>query len=568
MEYSPAVQEVLDSPDTVDFVVRRTTYTDQIISGDPRIIATQTLMDRYTICYTSEKNFSALVAVLGSSVVSAASLVLGLLDRPALEAANILQVQQQPYLNLTGRGVLFGIVDSGIDYTLPVFRYEDGSSKIRYLYDQTISGQPPQGFFLGTDYTNEQISAALNAPNPYDLVPSRDEAGHGTFLASIGAGRPQGDFIGAVPDADIIAVKVRTARPPYRRFYNVPDSQPFAYESNAIMLGVEYILKRARELGRPAAICLGMGTNSGGHDGYTLFEEYLGNVSGLIGICLCTAAGNESQARHHTQGLIPAQNATQNIDIKVGENAGDILIDIWNGVSDRMEVAVRSPSGELVGPVPPRSGALQQANLVLENSTVSVEYYFPLDATGSQLTLVKIYRATAGIWTILLTGDIILDGTFHAWLPITGFVSPGVEFLSATPYCTLTVPATMMGSITCGAYNSSSSTLYPESSWGPNRLGLNSLELAAPGTNVGGFFPGGYGAMSGTSVATAITSGGCAQMLQWGIVEGNDPALSTYQARAYLIRGCQRSENLKYPNQQWGYGTLDLLQTFQNMREL
>jgi hypothetical protein len=73
--------------------------------------------------------------------------------------------------------------------------------------------------------------------------------------------------------------------------------------------------------------------------------------------------------------------------------------------------------------------------------------------------------------------------------------------------------------------------------------------------------------MSGTSAAAAITAGACALMLQWGIVQGNDTSLSTYQIRAYLIRGCKRNPLMLYPNTQWGYGALDLIQTFNLMRE-
>lgn len=74
--------------------------------------------------------------------------------------------------------------------------------------------------------------------------------------------------------------------------------------------------------------------------------------------------------------------------------------------------------------------------------------------------------------------------------------------------------------------------------------------------------------MSGTSIASAITAGACALMMEWGIVKGNDAALSTYQIRAYLIRGCTQSPTMSYPNTQWGYGTLDLIQTFNLMREI
>ena len=562
------MQEFLYAPTTVDFVVRRSEFFDEFISKNNRVIVTQILAGRYAVCYTSEENFLEMINYLGTSFISAASVVLGPLDRPNLEAAGVIQAQQQPYLSLRGSGVLFGIVDSGIDYTLDVFKYEDGTSKIQAIYDQSIPGNPPEGFYIGTEYTNEQINAALKAEDPYTVVPQKDESGHGTFLASVGAGRAVGDFIGAAPDAEIVAVKIRRARPFYLNRFSVPESQKDAFESTAVMVGVEYILQKARELKRPVVICLGIGTNMGSHDGFSLFEEYLDGVSNLKGTCLCTSAGNESQARHHTQGKINDQGEEQSIDIRVGENAGDIFITIWNNVSDRLAVSVRSPTGEKVGRVPPRAGTSLQTRLILEKSSVLVEYYYPLEGTGGQLTVVKLIDATPGIWTILVYGDIILDGTYHSWLPLTGFVSPTVEFLSATPYYTVTIPSTMAGSINTGAYNAGQNSLYARSSWGPTRLGVIMPDLVSPGVGVGGYYPSGYGVMDGTSVATAITAGACTLMMQWGVVQGNDPAFSTYQIRAYLIRGCTRHESMTYPNNQWGYGELNLMQTFHMMREM
>jgi len=224
--------------------------------------------------------------------------------------------------------------------------------------------------------------------------------------------------------------------------------------------------------------------------------------------------------------------------------------------------------GELIPRVPPRSGLLNETQLLLERSTVRVTYFFPIEGLGGQLTAVKIIDATAGIWTITTHGDIILDGNFHSWLPMTGFVSPTVEFLAANPNYTITVPAGLHGGIVCGAYNYRTDSLYAFSSWGPTRAGELAPDLVAPGVDIVGYFPGGKGIMSGTSVAAAITTGAAALMLQWGIVKGNDPAMSSYQIRAYLIRGCDRDENQTYPNTRWGYGSLNLFRAFELMREL
>lgn len=563
-----SVEQFIYSSDTVDFVLRQNAFVDQLLKNNPSIFTTQLLAGRYIVCYTDTKTFNSLIDQFGSSFISYISLVLGLLDSASLAVTGIMQVHQQPYLNLRGKGVLLGFVDTGIDYTKSAFLYEDGSSRIQFIYDQTVTGPPPESFYVGTEYTNEQINQALQAEDPYQIVPQRDENGHGTFLASVAAGNDPGNLLGAAPESELIVVKLREARPFYRNWFAVPPEQEYAYESTAIMVGVEYIIKKARQLNRPVVICIGVGTNFGAHDGFSIFEEYLSNIANLRGVCVCTAAGNESQARHHMQGLIAEKGATQNIDLKVGENAGNVILGIWSTISDKISVSVRSPTGELMARVPSKPGAVSRSNLILEKSSVQVEYYFPYESTGSQLSSVNIYNATPGIWTITVYGDIILNGTFHAWLPLTGFVSPTVEFLSATPYYTVVCPSTMFGSISCGAYDSTTGSLFSDSSWGPTRLDRMAPDLVAPGVEVGGIYPSGPGIMSGTSVASAITAGACALMMQWGIIEKNDVALSTYQIRAYLIRGCNRSPTMIYPNTQWGYGTLNLIQTFSLMREL
>ena len=561
------IQDFINAPDTVDFVTRANDAFFQFVRDSGQVIVGQILSGRYVLGYIKEENFSHLLEALGAGFISSATLILGPLDRPDLEAAGIIQVQNQPYLNLKGRGVLLGFVDTGIDYTLPVFQYADGSSKIRFLYDQTAEGEPPQGFSTGVEYTGADIQRALAAEEPSAVVPQQDESGHGTFLASVAGGLPLESFTGAAPDAEIIAVKLRKARPFYRRKYCVPDWQEEAYSSSDVMVGVEYVLRKARELGRPVVICLGMGSNFGSHDGYSVFEEYLEGVSIQKGVCLCTAAGNESQARHHCQGTLLAGESTA-IDIKVGDQAGDVYLAVWNTISDRLSVSVRSPSGELVGRIPARSGRMTEVKLILERTKVQVEYHFPVEGSGGQLTIVRILDATPGIWTVTLYGDIVLNGGFHAWLPMTGFVSPTVEFLSASPDYTVTVPATAAGPICCGAYSSTSQSIYPRSSRGPSRLERMLPDLVAPGVSVGGYYPYGYGTMTGTSAAAAVLAGACALLLQWGVIEENDPAMSTYQIRAYLIRGCLRSPAMLYPNVQWGYGALQLMQTFHLMREL
>lgn len=562
------IEEFLKLPTTVDFILRRSEYLEELLSQHPEIVTTKLIAGRYLVSYVDQAYFSSLVENFGTSFVSSVSTVLGLLDRPSIEASGIYDVKLQPYLNLSGQDVLFGIVDTGIDYTLDVFKYEDGTSKIQYIYDQTGTENPPEGYYLGSEYTNAQINEALNSEDPYAIVPQRDDSGHGTFLSSVAVGREVNGFTSAAPDSELIVVKLRKARPFSLEQFAVPPDQENAYGSTAIMLGIEYILEKSLELGKPVVICLGLGTNFGSHDGYSIFEEYLANVSNLRGVCLCTAAGNEAQANHHVQGKLMSREDQKNIDVRTGADGDTIYVSIWNGVSDRISVSVRSPTGELISRVPARTIKTTRVRLVLENSTVIVNYFFPVEGSGGQLTTVRILNATPGIWTITVYGDIVLNGTYNAWLPLTGFTPPSVEFLEPSPYYTVVVPSTMLGGLSCGAYNISNNSLYSKSSWGPTRSGLIRPDLVAPGVGVGGYFPSGYGTMDGTSVATAIVAGACLLLMQWGIIQENDPAMSTYQIRAYLIRGCTRNETSIYPNNQWGYGILNLINTLNLMREI
>ena len=166
------------------------------------------------------------------------------------------------------------------------------------------------------------------------------------------------------------------------------------------MLGIEYIIRKARELGRPAAICLGLGTNFGGHDGFSVFEQYLDRVSISPGFALSVAGGNEVNAKHHYSGTIEGTESPHTVGLRVGEDAGDIYLSIWNTAADRVSVSVTSPTGEVVERFPAVDLGRLESRLVLEQATVVIEYYFPTRGLGSQNTVIKLLNATPGIWTI------------------------------------------------------------------------------------------------------------------------------------------------------------------------
>jgi len=562
------LEDFIALPDTIPLILRDGSLGSKAFRQSHSIREGTALDGEYFIDYVDRGEADSIMEEVGSDELSIFPIVLGILDQQNLDAAGILQVQRNPYLDLQGRGTLIGFIDTGIDYTIDAFQYEDGTSKIKYIWDQTIRGNAPQGFYFGTEYSQAQINSALRTETPWMAVPHRDTVGHGTFLASVAAGRESGEYIGAAPEAEIIAVKLKRAQPFHYEQFLVPEWQENAFLSSDLMLGVRYILSKADELGRPVVICLAIGSNFGGHSGHDPLEEYLTRISSINGVAVVCAAGNESQARHHTNSRLLGNGESQNVELSAEEQAEDIYLSLWSGASDRIAVSITSPTGEIIPKIPVRPRAKYTANLVLERSVVAVEYHLPLRASGNQFTRIKIFHPTPGIWTITVHGEIILDGEYHLWLPLTGFTGPNTMFLTPTPYYTIVVPASATGVITCGAYDSRNNSLYFNSSWGPTRRPMIAPDLVAPGVGVGGVFPTGYGQMSGTSASAAITAGACALMLQWGIVDDNETALNTERIKAHLIRGCIRDIFVEYPNAQWGYGRLNLYHTLSIMRPL
>jgi subtilisin family serine protease len=120
-----------------------------------------------------------------------------------------MKIRSVPGLNLLGKGALICMIDTGIDYTNPVFIKEDATTKIVSLWDQTIQSETgyPDRSFYGTEYKAEQINEALKSERPLDIVPSRDEDGHGTMMAAIAAGNivRKEKFSGVAPGVDYLA---------------------------------------------------------------------------------------------------------------------------------------------------------------------------------------------------------------------------------------------------------------------------------------------------------------------------------------------------------------------------
>ncbi|MEE1179103.1 MAG: S8 family peptidase [Lachnospiraceae bacterium] len=487
------------------------------------------------------------------------------LDTTSLEVSGILQTQNQPGLNLHGKNVLLGFVDTGINYTHPAFLSADGQTRIVEIWDQTVPSSTGDGpFGYGTVYTAEQIQEAVNLENPLSLVPVTDPEGHGTFIAGVAAGSEnrQQEFIGAANEAQIAAVKLKEAKQPLQNFYFYSGEKP-VYQENDIMTGIQYLVELAERLQLPLVLCLALGSNQGDHMGYTPLDLTLRRLDTVPGIVCVTAAGNEAGKAHHYLGNVTGYTQPTSVEILVPEGCPGFFAELWGFPPELFSVGFRSPSGEIIPRIPARLGQMQNIPLFLDRTHIELYYEVIQSTSGSQLIFLRFVMPTPGIWTIQVYASGNTRSEFHLWLPISGFVSSNIIFLMPDPYTTITAPGNSPYVITAGAYDAYSKSIYLNSGRGYTRNQQVKPDLCAPGVKVSG--PGirdSYVQRDGTSVAAALTAGSCALLMEWGQKLPVPRYLSTYEIKNLLIRGAIRNPDLFYPNREWGYGTLDVYQVF------
>ena len=488
-----------------------------------------------------------------------------LLDTVNLDAAGITQVQNQPVLKLTGQDIILGFIDTGIDYTHPAFRRSDGNSRIYGLWDQTVqTGTPPYDLEYGSVYTRQEINQALALEDPYSLVPSQDEIGHGTALAGIAAGTalPENDFAGAAPQAMIAVVKLKPAKEYLKSFFYVTGDAP-AYQMTDIMAGIRYLIRLSEELLKPLVICLGLGTSQGAHSGDSPLDSMLSVTNQFRGIIGVSAAGNEAGRAHHYYGTALNSTEYNAVEILVKEGTRGFCAELWGQPPEVYAVGFESPLGEVVQKIPPSLSYSENISFILENTKIFVSSEIIQTVSGSQLIFIRFTDPTPGSWKIRVYTGNYNSGSYHIWLPITGFSNPDVTFLEPNPDTTITSPGTSLSVITTAAYNAYNNSLYLNSSRGYTRTGQIKPDIAAPGVNV--FAPAPrqrYTTITGTSAAAAITAGASALVMEWGMNRTPSRIFNSEEMKSLFIRGAQRRGDNLYPNREWGYGLLDVYQVF------
>ncbi len=488
-------------------------------------------------------------------------------DTFSLNQTGIITVQNPP-LNLTGKGVIIGFVDTGIDYTNEVFRNADGTTRILGIWDQTIpNGTPPKGLIYGTEYKQDQINEALSSDDPYSIVPSRDDNGHGTAIASVASGssiQSGNTFLGAAPDAQILVVKLKQAKPYLKDFYLV-DQKVECYQETDILAGLKYLDSYAVSLRKPLVICMALGSNQGGHTGDSKLSEYISSLAEKKSRAVVTAVGNEGIAGHHYSGTLSEEKTTEVVEMNVGTGVNGFLAEFWGQTPYLFGIRVRSPLGEVTPIASLRTKQTQSFEFILDRSIVTFDALTIEQNTGKLLIEVRIKNPSPGVWQITVSNLAgLIGGEFDVYLPITEFLSGSVTFLRPNPNSTIVNPSYAPQAITVSSYDPYTKSVSPVSGRGYSLGGAIKPDLAVAGVNV----PTVLGRRSGSSFASALAAGGIAQLLQWAVIEKKDILIDSSDIKNYLIRGAIRNNDKKYPNPVWGYGVFNVNGIFQYLATL
>lgn len=453
--------------------------------------------------------------------------------------------------DLTGQGVLIGIIDSGVDVSHQAFKTAAGNTRFRCFWDQTGSGTPPAGYYMGTAYTEEDLNELLQSSQSA-LLP-RDSSGHGTAVAGIAAGNdPGANYRGVAPEAGLIGVRLGTSSG-YPR-------------TSELMQAVNYCLQCALALNQPLVINLSFGNSYGDHTGQSILEDYL-NLAATIGkTCIVAGTGNEGSAALHAGGFL---TEPVSLLLSIGSFQPTLSIQFWKAFADELTFSLISPTGDTTGALTTTGGVLR---FTLSGTDVRILIGRPTPIQLRQGIYIELFPLegsylTPGIWQITLTPLRVGTNRYDLWLPTSEALLGDTRFLTPDPEITLTIPSTASNLISVGSYNSSTNSLSSFSGKGYTVLGGVKPDLVAPGEALRAPLasPGQslYGSFTGTSFATPIVSGAVALLMQWGIVLSHDPELYGQKIKAYLQKGARPlTGEALYPNPQAGYGTLCLYNSF------
>lgn len=507
-------------------------------------------------------------------------------DLSSFESSGISSVLEQPLLDVKGRGVIAGIIDTGIDYTYDIFKKSPIESRIGILWDQTAPNTYSEDninenkidVLFGNVYYQQDINRALavmeEGGDYNNIVDSHDESQHGTYVAGVVAA--------AAPDAELAVVKLKPAKQYLRKYFFIADDQQ-VYEENDLMLGVRFLLEYARLQMKPLVILVSLATGSGPRTGATPLANVLALAAARTNVAVVTAVGNEADNRTHVSAVAVSDSSPYVCELNVGPDEKGIVIELWAGTMDILSVGFVSPSGETVARIPAKENVIEAHDFIFEKTRITVEYQVVEELSGFELVFIRMIKPAQGVWRINVYSLTTILGTFNMWLNMKKLMSSDTYFLNSNPDTTLLEPSSDERVISVGSYNHRTGSADIDSGRGYNAKGAVKPDVVAPGVNV--IWPpydnrmnsnsvnvhGVMRVMSGTSVAAAHVAGMAALLLQWGVTDGNNRLMGNNQIKSILTRGAVRNINIEqegegYPDPVFGYGKVNIMNSFLQLR--
>lgn len=491
-------------------------------------------------------------------------------------AANILRFHNENYLGLQGIGTVAVIVDTGIDYLNPQFWNDDNTTRIQAIWDQSIENLEVNNTiaYYGKIYLrneiNQAIAAHLKGDDPYAIVPSKDENGHGTEMAGLVGAKGLNGVIGGAPKCDFLIIKLREAKTVNLNLIGIMDRKNIPiYEGIDIFNSLRFIDQYQNKTKLPMAVLFSTNTNWTSHEGSSILERSINYVSSRNGLIFVTNTGNQGASSTHASGLFKKAEEIQNIEFNIADGEKNFSVVVWVPLPNLLTAAVVSPTGEVAETSESNSqpGQFEQINLILENSRITFSYNLTNATNGNQVIYISIENPKSGVWQLRLKAIYVVNGIYNMWLPQRPLILPETRFINADPFTTIQSPAMAKYAISTSFYNQSNNTININSGRGYSVNNIIKPDLTTGGESA---ITTGLNrenvVITGGSVAGAVLCSAVLLLLQWGIVNGNSPTMYSPTIISYLTRGTSKRPGDIYPNPQWGYGMLNLQGTFENLR--
>lgn len=550
--------------------------------NNPLIISTVFIDDNYAVIVVKEEGIMD-IAAANDVLYVAKSNKIGYLVANGKRVSCINEVQrisqgiyEAPVLNLTGRGTIVGVIDSGIDYTHPSFIGENGQSRIIGIWDQTASWNgeneqewieitgglpaPPQGFNTGIYYPQEWINYTLSRPVNLQsaLLPEFDPSGHGTAVTGIAAGGAVTtgtgqNLRGVAYEADILFVKAGVI------------NGDVSTGTARIIEGLSFLQNFAAEQNKPLSVNISYGNSEGPHNGRSFLETYIDDIAGRGKNNIVIGTGNEGdKALHYEVNIANGETALSQFSIAATQQ--NLSLQLWKNYYDEMNIYFILPDGQRVDILPERRDVskINQKSIIYSGMEIVIFNAPPTPYNIMEEIRIEFLRdsdrffLTEGIYSIEIEGVSIKNGMVNMWMPSGSVTQSGTRFLNPSPDTTLTIPSGAYRGLSVAAYDSRSGARADYSGRGFLTNGLIKPDICAPGTDIVAPAPrGGYSIYTGTSFATPFVTGACALLAQWGIIDGNDNDLYGEKAKAFLIKGAKRlSMTYDSPDRSIGWGAL------------